>query len=96
MREYKNTLILFYENNEYEMFNLEKKDIIGWAKYWYKRRIEKEGRYAESGILVGDSMFLPIEDWKNEYEEEVSRYWREQREEQDKREYKRLSKKFGK
>lgn len=73
---------------------IEEKDTLKWAEYWYLRRIEKEGWYADEVYIVEASSKLPIEEWLGKEEERQEKAEDEIRKLREIKELKRLKEKY--
>ena len=97
--EYKNPILILLKDTEYAVgeayvYRLEKKGVLGWAKYWFLRRIEKEGWEADEAYLVEESGKLPLSKWKEQEDRRQRKAEEEYQEEREKEEYERLKAKY--
>lgn len=83
-----------YSIGEVRTYGLEGKDTLGWAKYNYLRRIEKEGWYADEAYIVEDTDKLPLAKWLEQEERRQSKAEAERQEQFEKEQYERLKAKF--
>ena len=83
-------LFLKFDNGEWEELG-EVKDVSG-ARYWIERRIEKCGYEAVEGWLASEQ--IDVSKFVKEYHKRCDKYAEEQREQNDRREFERLSKKY--
>ncbi len=100
-KEYKNPVLILLKDTEYVVgeahtYRLEKRGFLGWAKYWFLRRIEKEGWEADEAYIVDESDKLPLSKWREQEERRREREEDKAQEEHEKEEYKRLKEKFEK
>jgi hypothetical protein len=90
--------IVLVRDDECRVYGSDKTDAAGVladARYWFLRRIEKDGWEAHA-IYIADTVDKSlIEQWLDEESKREREHQRELDEHRDRAEYERLSKKYG-
>lgn len=89
-------ILILIKDGEVRANSIEEEDVMGWAKYWFQRKIEKEGWEAEEAYLVDNSSKLPVSKWARQFHEEIWRNEAKEFEQRERAKYEELKKKYEK
>ena len=90
-----NKILIMVKDDEVKLYLINEKNPIDWAKYQLQRRIEKEGWEASEAYLVNEKDALPVQKWVDDYWKEQEKIDQKLIEENEKKEFERLKKKFN-